>query len=135
MHLKVFLKLKKPLKPSLLGKKPKQTQKNPKNQKKTKKTQKEPTGLSFKKKTWVFSNPESFPPNRVPKMRERTTIAFFGLRLLSRTMKKTNNPQSKPKLSITLADFLTNKRATANKKKGFSINRDPNKQEVGFIFV
>ncbi len=27
-------------------------------------------------------------------------------------MKKTNNPQFKPKLSITLADFLTNKRVT-----------------------
>jgi hypothetical protein len=40
MHLKVFLKLKKTLKPSLLGK---TTQKNPKNQKKTKK----PTGPGF----------------------------------------------------------------------------------------
>ncbi len=48
MHLKVFVKLKKPLKPSRLGKK---TQKNPKKtkkpKKKPKKTQKNPLG-------WVF---------------------------------------------------------------------------------
>jgi hypothetical protein len=60
MHLKVFLKLKKNLKPSLLGKK---TQKNQKKQKKTKKNKKKqknlkkPTGLGFFKKTRVFSNP------------------------------------------------------------------------------
>ncbi len=47
MQLKVFLKLKKTLKPSLLGKK---TPKNPKNPRK-------PTGLVFFKKTRVFSNP------------------------------------------------------------------------------
>jgi hypothetical protein len=50
MHLKVFLKLKKTLKPSLLGKK---TQKNPKNPKKTKKTH------------WAgffFKNPGFFQP-------------------------------------------------------------------------
>jgi hypothetical protein len=34
MHLKVFLKLEKTLKPSLLGKKPKNTQKNQKTNKK-----------------------------------------------------------------------------------------------------
>jgi hypothetical protein len=34
-----------------------------------------------------------------------------------------------------LADFSTNKRETANRKKGFQTNHDPNKQEVGFIFV
>jgi hypothetical protein len=50
MHLKVFLKLKKTLKPSLVGKKPQKTAKNPKNPKKPKKTQKKtkkPTGLVF----------------------------------------------------------------------------------------
>jgi hypothetical protein len=30
--------------------------------------------------------------------------------------------------------FSTNKKATANRKKGFKTNRDPNKQEVGVIF-
>jgi hypothetical protein len=60
MHLKVFLKLKKTLKPSLQGKKPKKTQKkpkNPKNPKKPKKKTKKPTGLGFLKKNplgWVF---------------------------------------------------------------------------------
>jgi hypothetical protein len=44
MHLKVFLKLKKTLKPSLLGKK---TQKNPKNPKKPQKPKK------TKKNHWV----------------------------------------------------------------------------------
>jgi hypothetical protein len=57
MHLKVFLKLKKTLKPSLLGKitqkKPKKNQKTPQ---KTKKNPKNPLGW-FKKKTLVFSNP------------------------------------------------------------------------------
>jgi hypothetical protein len=38
MHSKVFVKLKKTLKPSCPGKKPKKTQKKPKNPKKTKKT-------------------------------------------------------------------------------------------------
>jgi hypothetical protein len=49
MHLKIFWKLNKTLKPSLLGKKP---QKKPKKPKKTKK----PTGLGLKKK------PGFFPP-------------------------------------------------------------------------
>jgi hypothetical protein len=31
--------------------------------------------------------------------------------------------------------FSSNKSAAANKKKGFYTNRDPNKQEVGFIFA
>jgi hypothetical protein len=61
MHPKVFVKLKKPLKPSLLGKK---TQKTPKKPKKTKKQQKNnkknPPGWFKKKKTRVFSNPAHF---------------------------------------------------------------------------
>jgi hypothetical protein len=52
MHLKVFLKLKKTLKPSLLGKKTPQ-----KKQKKTKPPPIKKTGLGLFKKTWVFSNP------------------------------------------------------------------------------
>jgi hypothetical protein len=55
MHPKVFVKLKKTLKPSRPGKK---TPKNPKKPKKTqknpKKTQKNPLGWVFKKKTGFF---------------------------------------------------------------------------------
>jgi hypothetical protein len=59
MHLKVFMKLEKTLKPLSSW------QKNPKKSKKTQKTQKnpkkpkKPTGLGFFKKTRVFSNPGS----------------------------------------------------------------------------
>ncbi len=54
MHLKVFVKLKKPLKTLSSGQKtPKKKQKNPKNPKKPKKTH----WAGFKKKTRVFSNP------------------------------------------------------------------------------
>jgi hypothetical protein len=57
MHLKVFVKLKKPLKTLSSGqknpKKTKKTQKPEKNQKNPKK----PTGLGFFLKNRVFSNP------------------------------------------------------------------------------
>jgi hypothetical protein len=58
MHLKVFLKLKKTLKPSLLGKKPQKPQKTQKN-KKTKKKQKK-----NKKTHWagLKKNPGFFQP-------------------------------------------------------------------------
>jgi hypothetical protein len=61
MHLKVFVKLKKPLKTLSSGqKKPKKPPKNPKKPKKTKKkkkkTRKNPLGWFFLK-TRVFSNP------------------------------------------------------------------------------
>jgi hypothetical protein len=75
MHLKVFLKLKKTLKPSLLGKK---TQKNPKKPKKPEKTQKKtknPLGWVFLKKTRVFSNPVR---NRFfPDPRSRIPTPYF----------------------------------------------------------
>ncbi len=45
-----------------------------------------------------------------------------------------NIPQSKPKQSSILAYFFTNKSVSANRKTGFYGNRDPSKQEVGFIF-
>jgi hypothetical protein len=55
MRLKVFLKLKKTLKPSLPGKKnQKKPKKNPKNPKKPKKNQKNPLG-------WFFFKPRFFP--------------------------------------------------------------------------
>jgi hypothetical protein len=50
MHLKVFVKLKKTLKPSRLGKKTQKKQKKPKNPKNPKKT----TGLGFLKKPGFF---------------------------------------------------------------------------------
>jgi hypothetical protein len=53
MRLKVFLKLKKTLKPSFLGKKTQKTPKNPKNPKNLKK----PTGLGFLKKKTGFFHP------------------------------------------------------------------------------
>jgi hypothetical protein len=54
MHLKVFVKLKKPLKTLSSGQK---NPKNPKKTKKPKKTQKKPLGWVFFKKTRVFYNP------------------------------------------------------------------------------
>ncbi len=66
----------------------------------------------------------SFPPNRAPKMREIQQL-FLGLRVVSRIFEENQ----------LWRIFSTNKSATANRKKGFYINRDPNKQEVGFIFV
>jgi hypothetical protein len=37
--------------------------------------------------------------------------------------------------SIAVRIFSSKKSVPANKKKEFFTNRDPNKQEVGFIFV
>jgi hypothetical protein len=56
MHLKVFLKLKKNLIPSLLGKKTKKKPKNPKKHKnqKTQKKTKKPLGWFFFKKPGFF---------------------------------------------------------------------------------
>jgi hypothetical protein len=61
MHSKVFVKLKKTLKPSRLGKK---TQKKPKKPKKPKKTQKNPLG-------WVFLKKPGFFPTLVPTPSEK----------------------------------------------------------------
>jgi hypothetical protein len=61
-------------------------------------------------------------------MRERHQL-FFGLRLAG---KKFIIPQPEPKLSCTLADFFS---APANRKTRFYANREPNKQEVGFLFA
>ncbi len=54
MHLKVFVKLKKPYKPSRLGKKTQKTPKKPKKPKKTQKNQKNPLGWVFLKKPGFF---------------------------------------------------------------------------------
>jgi hypothetical protein len=55
------------------------------------------------------------------------------LQLLSRKFKEFQHPAIQTKIEQHLADF--NKSAPANRKKGFYTNHDPNKQEVGFIFV
>jgi hypothetical protein len=83
MHSKVFVKLKKTLKPSVRAKKPKKTQKNPKNPKKTKKNPKKPTGLGFFKKNRVFSNPEP-----------RSFLVLTALLLISRTKLDVEYPLS-----------------------------------------
>ncbi len=57
MHLKVFVKLKKPWKPSRLGKKTPKKPKKPKIPKKTQQNPKKTTPLGFLKKTRVFSIP------------------------------------------------------------------------------
>jgi hypothetical protein len=66
MHLKLFLKLKKPLKLSLLGQYIKKPQKTPNTQKKPKKKQKTPKNPKKPKKNplgWVFLNyPGFFQP-------------------------------------------------------------------------
>jgi hypothetical protein len=54
-------------------------------------------------------------------MRERYQL-FFGLRLAS---KKFHH----------CAILSSNESAPANRKTGFYADRDPNKQEVGFIFA
>jgi hypothetical protein len=69
MHLKVFVKLKiNPKNPLVWAKKnqkPKKSQKTQKNPKKPKINQKNPLGWVLKKKTWVFSNPAGWQPQKV----------------------------------------------------------------------
>ncbi len=76
--------------------------------------------------------PWSFLPNRGPKMQERHQL-FFGLRLASKEFQhpaiQTNIEQHFWRI------FPTNKSVSANRKTGFYANRDPNKQEVEFIFA
>ncbi len=49
-------------------------------------------------------------------------------------MKNSKILQSKP-IAALWRIFSSNKSAPAYRKKGFYINRDPNKQEVGYIFM
>jgi hypothetical protein len=78
----------------------------------------------------MATNRNLFPPNRSPKMRESQQLSF-GLRLVRRTFEETLNPNQN-RASIWKI-FSSNKSAPA--KKGFYTNRNPNKREVGFIFV
>jgi hypothetical protein len=65
-------------------------------------------------------------------MRESQKLSF-GLRLVRRIFEETRN-LNQNRASIWKI-FSSNKSAPANRKKGFYTNRNPNKQEVGVIFV
>jgi hypothetical protein len=61
---------------------------------------------------------------------------FFGLQLVGRIFEEFQLPAIQIKIVQHFGRFfLSNKSAPANRKKGFYTNRDPNKQEVGCIFV
>jgi hypothetical protein len=76
--------------------------------------------------------PRSFSPNRAPKMRERYQL-FFGLRLAS---KKCHHSAIQTEIELHFVGFFSsNESAPANRKTGFYADRDPNKQEFGFIFA
>jgi hypothetical protein len=62
-------------------------------------------------------------------MRERQQL-FFRLRLVS---KEFQHPAIQTKIEQHF--FSPNKSAPANRKTGFYANRDPEKQEIGFIFA
>jgi hypothetical protein len=83
----------------------------------------------------MYTNRNLFRQTGLQKCEESQQL-FFGLRLERRISEETLNiSQSKPKYCNTLADFLSNKSAPANRKKGFCTNRDPNKQEVRGFFI
>ncbi len=60
---------------------------------------------------------------------------FFGLRLVSKEFPTTRNPN--PTITALWQIFSSIKSAPANRKTVhvFYANRDPNKQEGGFIFA
>jgi hypothetical protein len=61
---------------------------------------------------------------------------FSGLWLVSSILEESQQPAIRNQNRLALwRIFSTKKSATANRKKGFYTNRDPNKQEIGFIFV
>ena len=72
---------------------------------------------------------QSFPLNRAPKMPESQQLCF-EFRIVSRIFQHPAIQNKKMKRI-----FSANKCAPANRKKGSYTNHDPNKQEVGFIFV
>jgi hypothetical protein len=81
--------------------------------------------------SWFVLKPQSFPPKCAPKMRERHQL-FFGLRLVSKEF----HPAIQTKIEQHFGGFfLSNKSVPANIKTGFYANRDPNKQEIGFIYA
>jgi hypothetical protein len=83
----------------------------------------------------VRTNRDLFTPNRVLKTRESQQL-FVGLRFVSRIFEEFQHPAIQTKIVQHFDGFFSsNKSAPANRKKGFYTKRDPNKQEVGFIFV
>jgi hypothetical protein len=74
---------------------------------------------------------QSFLPNRAPKMQERQQL-FFGLRLVSEEFQ---HHEIQTKIVQSFGGFFHQIKVQANRKKGFYTNLDPNKQEVGFIFM
>jgi hypothetical protein len=83
----------------------------------------------------MVTNRNLFPPNLSPKMRESQQLSF-GLQVVRRIFEETLTSRNPNQNSATLwRIFSSKKSAPANRKKGFYTNRNPNKQEVGFIFV
>jgi hypothetical protein len=79
--------------------------------------------------------PQSFPPNQSQKMRESQQLVF-GLRLVRRIFEETLTFPNPNQNSATFWwIFSSSKSELANRKKGFYTNGNPNKQEVGLIFV
>jgi hypothetical protein len=54
---------------------------------------------------------------------------------MSRVIKEFQHPAIQTIIEQHWQIFSSNKIAPAHRKKGFYTNRDPNNQEVGFIFV
>jgi hypothetical protein len=76
--------------------------------------------------------PRSFLPNRAPKMLERYQL-FFGLQLIS---KEFHLSAIQTKIELHFGGFFSsNEIAPANRKTGFYADRDPNKQDVVFLFA
>ncbi len=75
--------------------------------------------------------PRSFSLNHAPKMRGRHQL-FFGLRLVS---KEFQHPAIQTKIEQHFGGFFHQIKVHQQIKTGFYANRDPNKQEVGFIFA
>jgi hypothetical protein len=79
--------------------------------------------------------PQSFLPNRSPKMRESQQL-FFGLRLMSRIIEEFQRPVIKTEVVQHFGRFFSsNENAPANRKKGFYRSRLPKNEEIGGILV
>jgi hypothetical protein len=55
--------------------------------------------------------------------------------LTTTIFEENQHPAIQTKIVLPFGEFFPQKSAPANRKKGFYTNHDPNKQEVGFIFV
>ncbi len=93
-----------------------------------------PTSCLFGSR-FVWAQTAIFSAELCSKNAGKSSIVLCGLRLMSRIFEEFHHPGIQTKIVQLLAVFPTNKSAPASRKKGFFTNRDPNKQEVGFIFV